>query len=100
MEKENASIIQEPKPTFLKRLNGHLSIAALVLNLIIIGVFFWTFCAVRDFPATFVTKAEAQIQYENIKKEQARQQEQYDKQLTRIYQELSQINIYLREAGK
>jgi len=47
-----------------EKINGNLS--GIVQLLIVTGILFWMFCQVRDFPNTYVTKAEYQAMQADI----------------------------------
>ena len=44
---------------FRDTLNGNADLFKLIVEVIVVVLFVWTFCQVRDIPAVYVTKAEA-----------------------------------------
>lgn len=73
----------------VEKLNGNAVLIKIAIELFVVGIIFWQFCVVRDFPSTYMAKAEASQQHEQIKQDNNRQ-------LDRIYSEIKSINEYLR----
>jgi len=70
----------------LARLNNGGSILVKIFyEVVIVCVILWMFCQVRDFPAVYVTKADAQIQKQEQKSE-----------FDRLYSKLDDIERFLR----
>lgn len=70
----------------LSALNGKAPIVRVVYQIFIIGIIFWMFCSIRDFPAQYTTKAEAQIIKQEIRHD-----------MDRVFVKLESIESYLRD---
>jgi hypothetical protein len=69
----------------MEKINGRAVIVRLIYQVVVIGMVFWMFCQVRDFPAIYVSKAEAQI---------TRAEQRQD--MKNIYDKLDSIETHLR----
>ena len=65
--------------------NGGGLLVRIFYEIVIVCVILWMFCQIRDFPAVYVTKADAQIQKQEQKGE-----------FDRLYSKLDDIERYLR----
>ena len=79
--------------TLLERFNGGAVLFKLFVEIVLVAIFLWTFCIVRDLPATYVSKAEAKEQHDTIQKATERQ-------LDRIFIRIDDLNNYIRGKGK
>ena len=69
----------------MERLNGKSMLVRLVYQIVVIGLVFWMFCQVRDFPSVYVSRADAQISKEELRQD-----------MKHIYAKLDSIETHLR----
>ena len=69
----------------MQRLNGKSLIIQAVFQIVVVAILFWMFCTVRDFPALYVSKADAQISKEELRSD-----------MKHIYAKLDSIEQHLR----
>ena len=69
----------------MQRLNGKSLIIQAVFQIVVVAILFWMFCIVRDFPALYVSKADAQISKEELRQD-----------MKQIYFKLDSIETHLR----
>jgi hypothetical protein len=71
-----------------KLIKNNSSLLKLIIEILVVGIFVWTFTQVRDIPGTYITRAEAnQIKVE-IKTDIDRAIEPMRKQIQQIYNHL------------
>ena len=70
---------------FLSKLNNGSALVKIFYEIVVVLVILWMFIQVRDFPAVYVSKAEAQLQKQEQKCE-----------FDRLYAKLNDIESYLR----
>lgn len=69
----------------MEKINGKSALVRLVYQIVVIGMVFWMFCQVRDFPAIYVSKADAQLSKEELRSD-----------MKHIYAKLDSIEQHLR----
>jgi hypothetical protein len=69
----------------IEKLNGKSALVRLIYQIVVIGMVFWMFCTVRDFPAVYVSKADAQLSKEELRSD-----------MKHIYAKLDSIEQHLR----
>ena len=72
-----------------KFLNGNADLFKLIVEVVVMMIFVWTFCQVRDIPAVYVTKAEAKSIKVELKQD-------VREGFTEMKERLSSIEQYLR----
>jgi hypothetical protein len=71
--------------SLLEKLNGQAIYVRVFYEVVVVCAVIWVFCQVRDFPTVYVTKAEANIQKQELRTD-----------LDRLYNKLDEIEVWLR----